>query len=302
MMRIVEAFRTRSQTIKNLNNQIDKEGLFPAGHYYSPIPSDAEVRTYLESKKPPGDELPGIELHKQHQLHLLNEYAQFYEELPFPEEKTAEYRYHYLNEWFSYADAIFLYCFLRKHLPNRIIEVGSGFSSALMLDTIDGFFPHKPEITCIDPDTRRLDSLMMEDDRAWVRLIGNKIQEIPLETFTELESGDLLFIDSSHVVKCGNDLSLLMFEILPHLRPGVFVHFHDVFYPFDYPSIWLRQGRFWNENYFLRAFLLNNCEWNIYFFNTYVHLFYGDIIKEKMPLCAKNPGGSLYLQHTPNAK
>lgn len=299
MMRIVEAFRNRSQTIKNLKDQIDKEGLFPAGHYYSPIPSDAEVLAYLESKKTPGDELPGIDLHKQHQHDLLNEYAQFYEELSFPEEKTAEFRYYYLNEWFSYADAIFLYCFLRKHLPKRIIEVGSGFSSALMFDTIDGFFPQKPEITCIDPDTRRFDSLMMESDRAWVRLIDKKVQEIPLEIFTELESGDLLFIDSSHVVKCGNDLCLLMFEILPRLRPGVFVHFHDVFYPFDYPSIWLRQGRYWNENYFLRAFLLNNFEWNIYFFNTYVHLFFGDVINEIMPLCAKNPGGSLYLQHAP---
>jgi predicted O-methyltransferase YrrM len=301
MMRIIEAFRNRSQTIRDLSNQIDKEGLFPAGHYYSPIPSETEVLAYLESKKPLGEELPGIDLHKQQQHDLLEEYTQFYEELPFPEEKSAKHRYYYLNGWFSYADAIFLYCFLRKHQPRRIIEVGSGFSSAVMLDTIEGFFPQKPEITCIDPDAERLDSLMMEGDRTWVRLIEKKIQEVPPDIFTELESGDLLFIDSSHVVKCGNDLHLLMFEILPHLRSNVFVHFHDVFYPFDYPSIWLRQGRYWNENYFLRAFLSYNLEWSIYFFNTYVHLFYGDFIKERMPLCSKNPGGSLYLRHTPNA-
>jgi hypothetical protein len=77
---------------------------------------------------------------------------------------------------------------------------------------------------------------------------------------------------------------------------AVVVHFHDVFYPFDYPSEWLMEGRYWNENYFLRAFLSYNSEWSIQFFNTDVHFMFGDLIKEKMPLCAKNPGGSLYIQ------
>jgi hypothetical protein len=91
-------------------------------------------------------------------------------------------------------------------------------------------------------------------------------------------------------------MQLLMFEILPRLQPGVFVHFHDVFYPFDYPSEWLTEGRYWNENYFLRAFLSYNSEWSIRFFNTYVHFMFGDLIKEGMPLCAKNTGSSLYIQ------
>jgi predicted O-methyltransferase YrrM len=300
MMRIIESFRSRSQTIKNLSGQVDKEGLYPAGHYYSPIPSKSEVSAYIESRNPPNDALPGVELRKHQQRDLLDEYVGFYRELPFPHEKTVGKRYYYLNDWFSYADAIFLYCFLRKHMPKRIIEVGSGFSSAVILDTVDGFLSEKPEITCIDPDTERLVSLMMEGDRAKVELIDRKLQEVPMDIFSKLESGDLLFIDSSHVVKCGGDLCLLMFEILPRLNPGVFVHFHDVFYPFDYPSIWLRQGRYWNENYFLRAFLSYNNQWNIYFFNTYVSIFFGDVIKEKMPLCAMNPGGSLYLRHVLN--
>jgi hypothetical protein len=78
--------------------------------------------------------------------------------------------------------------------------------------------------------------------------------------------------------------------------PAVFVHFHDVFYPFDYPSEWLIEGRYWNENYFLRAFLSWNTEWHIRFFNTYVHCMFGDFIRETMPLCARNAGGSLYIQ------
>jgi hypothetical protein len=89
-----------------------------------------------------------------------------------------------------------------------------------------------------------------------------------------------------------------MFEILPRLQPGVFVHFHDVFYPFEYPPEWLMEGRYWNENYFLRAFLSYNSEWKIKFMNTYVSFMFSDLIKEKMPLCAKNPGGSLYIQRS----
>ena len=296
MKRVIKALINRAPYIKNLSEQVRKQGKFPAGHYYSPIPSEEDVLAYVELKKPPTSELLGINLNEQTQYELLNEYAKFYKDLPFPEEQTSRHRYYYDNEWFSYSDAIFLYSFLRKHIPKRIIEVGSGFSSAVMLDTIDIFFSQRPEITFIEPYPDRLISLFREGDREQVRLIDRKIQEVPFNVLLALESGDLLFIDSSHVVKCGSDLQLLMFEILPRLQPGVIVHFHDVFYPFDYPCEWLTDGRCWNENYFLRAFLSYNSEWSIQFFNTYVHYMFGDLIKKKMPLCAKNAGGSLYIQ------
>ena len=145
--------------IGNLHQQIEKQGVFPAGHYSSPIPDRDEIFTYVKSRKPQRMELPDVELNKESQLRLLNEYIQFYEELPFPEKQKPEYRYYYDNSWYSYSDAIFLYCFLRKHKPKRIIEIGSGFSSAVMLDTVDGFFSHRPEITFIEPYPDRLISL-----------------------------------------------------------------------------------------------------------------------------------------------
>ena len=294
MKRVIKALINRVPYIKNLDDT-RKQGAYPAGHYYSPIPEKEDVLTHVKLRKPPTSELPGIELNEQRQFKLLNEYIEFYKDLPFSEEQTPEHRY-YNNVFFSYSDAIFLYCFLRKYMPKRIVEVGAGYSSAVMLDTIDSFFSQKPEITFIEPYPRRLIRLFREGDREQVRLIDRKIQEVPSDVFLALEAGDLLFIDSSHVVKCGSDLQLLMFEILPRLQPGVVVHFHDVFYPFDYPSEWLMDGRYWNENYFLRAFLSYNSEWRILFFNTYVHLMFGDLIKDKMPLCAKYPGGSLYIQ------
>ena len=286
--------------VKSLSKQFSEllrvQGAFPAGHYYSPIPSNEDVLAYIKSRKSPKSELLGVNLNEKGQHALLSEYVHFYNDVPFTEQKTSARRYYYDNRWFSYSDAIFLYSFLRKFKPKRIIEVGSGFSSAVMLDTIDSCISQKPEITFIEPHPERLISLLREGDRERVRLIDRKIQEVSPDVFLALKSGDLLFIDSSHVVKCGSDLQFIMFEILPRLQKGVVVHFHDVFYPFDYPSEWLLEGRYWNENYFLRAFLSYNSEWSILFFNTYVHFMFGDLIKEKMPLCAKEQGGSLYIR------
>jgi hypothetical protein len=91
---------------------------------------------------------------------------------------------------------------------------------------------------------------------------------------------------------------ILMFEVLPQLPTGVFVHFHDVFYPFEYPAEWLLKGVYWNEDYLLRAFLSYNSEWEIFFFNTYIATVFKDFLLEKMPLCLKNTGGSLYIRRT----
>jgi len=281
---------------KKLDEQTTQYGAYPPGHYYSPIPSRDDILSYIKSKRPPNDAIPGIELNKDRQYKLLRECINFYHDIPFPEKPTPGHRYYYDNPWFSYSDAIFLYCFLRKFTPKRIIEIGSGFSSAAMLDTIDSIFPQKPEITFVEPYPERLLSLLKDGDRKRIKLIDKKVQEVPPDVLLSLKSGDLLFIDSSHVVKCNSDLHFLMFEILPYLKPGVFVHFHDVFYPFEYPPEWLMEGRYWNENYFLHAFLMYNSEWQIIFFNTYIHYIFGDLIKEKMPLCTKNPGGSLYIQ------
>ncbi|MGD8521205.1 MAG: class I SAM-dependent methyltransferase [Desulfobacterales bacterium] len=296
MKRLKKFFLKKMPFIGNLHQQIDKQGRYPAGHYCSPIPDRDEILIYVKSKKKQGLELPDVKLNKESQFKILNEYIQFYEELPFPEQQKPEYRYYYDNGMYAYSDAIFLYCFLRKHKPKRIIEVGSGFSSAAILDTVDGFFSYRPEITFIEPYPDRVIGLLRSEDKDHVRIIDRKIQEVPSEILLALEAGDFLFIDSSHVVKCGSDLQLLIFEILPLLPSGVFIHFHDVFYPFEYPAEWLMKGRYWNENYFLRAFLSYNREWSIYFFNDYVAFAFSDFIKDNMPLCTKNTGGSLYIQ------
>lgn len=296
MKKLINQFFDRMSYIKDFLHSLRMQGIYPAGHYYSPIPAKDDVFAYIKSIKTVKTELPDIKLNEESQFGLLNDYVEFYKDLPFPEKQEPDFRYYYENDWYTYSDAIFLYSFLRKHKPKKIIEVGSGFSSAVILDTVDRFFSYRPEITFIEPYPKRLQSLLRSGDEHHVRIIAKNIQEVPSELFSSLESGDLLFIDSSHVVKCGSDLQLLMFGILPLLPSGIFVHFHDVFYPFDYPYEWLKEGRYWNENYFLHAFLSYNCEWSIYFFNDYVASSFADFIKNKIPLCVKNSGSSLYIQ------
>lgn len=282
----------------HLRKQVRIQGIYQAGHYYSPIPNYDDVLEYIKSPKRNSLELPDINLNKENQFKLLQEYHKYYDSLPFPEQKKQDYRYYYAQDWFCCADAIFLYSFLRKNKPRRIVEVGSGFSSAVILDTVEKFFDHQTEISFIEPYPDRLISILKPQDKEKIQIINKKVQDIPIEIFTSLGPGDLLFIDSSHVVKCGSDVQFLMFEIIPKLSTGVFVHFHDIFFPFEYPSEWLVKGRYWNEDYFLRAFLAYNSQWSISFFNTYVAFAFTDFLEKKMPLCLKNPGGSIYIQKT----
>jgi hypothetical protein len=284
--------------IRDLRRVARDVGAFPPGHFYSPTPSHAEVLArlaYLRRTKPVFDD---IRIDEREQLDLLKAFAAFYDELPFPERKSEECRFYYSESPFPYPDAIFLYSFLRHTTPANIIEVGSGRSSGVILDTVDRFFSAPPRVTFIEPYPANLNQMLRRQDRANVTIIEDKLQNTPLDLFTSLGRGDLLFIDSSHVLKCGSDVQFLFFEVLPRLPGGVFVHFHDVLSTFEYPEEWLLQGWYWNESYFVRAFMSYNSEWKVYFFNNYVRLHFEDFLAKEMPLCLKDVGGSLYIQKT----
>ncbi|HKW95839.1 MAG TPA: class I SAM-dependent methyltransferase, partial [Methylomirabilota bacterium] len=114
--------------------------------------------------------------------------------------------------------------------------------------------------------------------------------------FRELDESDILFIDSTHVVKLGSDVNYIFREILPSLRVGVYVHFHDVFYPFEYPAAWHREGRAWTEAYLLRSFLTFNSAYEIVLYNTFLEHFHREEFARHMPLCLENEGGSIWLR------
>jgi predicted O-methyltransferase YrrM len=185
---------------------------------------------------------------------------------------------------------------IRHFRPRRVVEVGSGFSSALMLDTNELHCDPPMQLTFVDPHPDRLDGLLRPHDRGAVRLIAAPVQGVALDLFDALGAGDFLFVDSSHVSAPGSDVNHLLFTALPRLRPGVVVHFHDVFYPFEYPPEWIREGRAWNELYTLRAFLQYNAAFEVLLFNSYLGYRHADLIRRQMPLMGVNPGGSLWLR------
>jgi hypothetical protein len=275
-----------------------ESGSFPPGHYHSPVPSIEEIRADQERLFDlTNRELPGIDLDEAGQLELLERIAAFYPELPFEQHATPERRYYFENPVYSWADAIFLYGMIRWIAPKRIIEIGSGFSSAVMLDTNELFFDSSIKCTFIEPYPDRLHQLLREGDFASTTVHQQRLQDVDTKVFSSLSAGDILFIDSSHVSKVGSDLNQIIFEILPALPAGVYIHFHDLFYPFEYPQEWIvEHGRIWNEAYLLRAFLECNPSFRIRIWNHYLAVIHKDRLQELMPLCSRNPGGSIWLQ------
>jgi predicted O-methyltransferase YrrM len=269
----------------------------PPGHFYSPLPDPAYVARKREKLFDARvSTIPGIEVNATQQLALAKQLATYYGELPFTDERSAGLRYYYQNDWFSYGDAIALYSMIRHVRPQRIIEVGSGYSSAVMLDTNDLFFSKSIGLTFIEPNPERLYSLLSEEDKRRCEIIVDEVQEVPVERFDQLEAKDILFIDSSHVVKIGSDVVHLLTNVLPTLKKGVLIHIHDVFWPFEYPEIWLSQGRAWNELYMVKAFLQFNTHFRILFFNSYLAENHLETVAASLPLFQSNTGGSIWLE------
>lgn len=268
---------------------------YAPGHYYSPLASKAEIAEAF-ARGAFGPPFPAVDLNEAGQFARLERFAAYYPEQPFPEQPTAGRRFHLDNPSYGYYDAIMLYCMLREVRPRRIIEVGSGFSSAAMLDLNEHVLGGTVTFTFIDPDMTRLRSLLREGDAARVTLIERRVQDVPLETFAALGENDVLFIDSSHVAKIGSDVNRLYFDVLPSLAAGVLVHIHDVAGNLEYPRGWLEQGRAWNEQYLLHAFLMHNSSFRIELFTGWLFNTRHAWLREKMPLCARGGGGQMWLR------
>ena len=165
-----------------------------------------------------------------------------------------------------------------------------------MLDTSERFLGNALDLTFIDPEPQRLYSLMRPEDRSRTTVIDRRVQDVSPAIFQTLCAGDMLFIDGSHVAKIGSDVNYLLAEVLPVLAVGVYVHFHDVPYPFEYFREWIDAGIAWNEAYMIRAFLMFNRAYQIEFFITFLEQFYRPWFEQHMPLCLHNTGGSLWIK------
>lgn len=278
------------QNLKLLKNRIC---IYP-GHYYSPIPSVREVLKHDELFDYTVPTVPGIDLRYQQQMDLIEKSQKYYKEAFIDKKELEKHRYYFENNFYSYADGIFYYFMLRNLCPRKVIEIGSGFSTALLLDVNENIFHSCIDCTFIEPYTKRLKSLLLENDEA--HIIEKNLQEVECTLFESLQAGDILFIDSTHVVKTGSDVNHIFTKILPCLPEGVYIHFHDVFYPFEYPKEWVIKGKAWNEDYMLRSFLQYNNAFEIVLWNDYLIKKNRNYFSEHMPLCLKNSGGSIWLK------
>jgi predicted O-methyltransferase YrrM len=270
---------------------------YPPGHFYSPIVSVKEIKKNEDQiwPEPVSNKIMGIELNTVGQLETLKEISKYYSHIPFKSDKQDSLRYYFENGYYSYSDGVILFLIINHLKPKRIIEIGSGFSSALMFDTNQLFFGGGIKLTFIEPNPERLFSIIQENDRKDILVLTKRVQDVNKELFEQLDRNDILFIDSTHVSKTGSDVNFILFEILPKLKSGVFIHFHDIAYPFEYPKDWVFGGRNWNENYLLKAFLMYNKEFGIYLFTHYMHLYHREAFAN-IPLTYKNIGGTLWIE------
>ena len=256
-LRIVRLFPLRAMAVsKAIFGQV---GVFPIrDHYYEPMFNKSHLHKSLNEDR----ELPGLDLNFQQQLETLEAFH-FQDELrQFPVERTDEIGFHYHNGQFESLDAEYLYSIIRLRKPRKIVEIGSGYSTLMALSAVrrnaQEDSAHSCEMFCVEPYENR----WLEGMGATV--IRELVQKADGRLFTSLDRNDILFIDSSHMIRPQGDVVCEYLEILPRLKPGVLVHVHDIFTPKDYPDSWVRDSVvFFNEQYLLEAFLSFNKEYTV---------------------------------------
>ncbi len=266
----------------------------PPGHYYSPVPSMRDVVAQEDRIFGRPDRLEGFELNEEAQRAMLQTLAPLINDVEFNVDPHPDSRYFTNNPSYGLGDGSILQAFLRHLRPRRYLEVGSGWTTALALDANERWLDGRLRVTSIEPypdDLRRL--VRPGDD---VEIIVSPVQDVDLSCFTELESGDILFIDCSHVVKTGSDAHHLVTRVLPVVPSGVYIHIHDMFWPFEYPRVWVDEGHAWTEAYLLHAFLLFNKEFEVILFNDWMGAKNYDFMVRHAPALARGAGGALWLR------
>lgn len=267
-------------------NKAGFDYLYPLTHFYSPY---SDINWCKEHEQTHNNDILDIDFNINYQIKLLAEFKKLYSDLP-SFNNSEKYRYFFPNNTFGIDDALVYHCFIRTFKPRKIIEIGSGLSSAIALDTNEFYLNNSIELKFIEPYPTRLKKILKKNDE--ISLEERLLQDVDTTIFKKLERNDILFIDSSHVSKRDSDVNEIFFEILPQLTPGVIIHFHDIFPRFEYPIEWTQCGFSWTEDYLLRAFLMNNNSYEIIFFNQLMT----EKIEENSPYTPCCPGTSLWLR------
>lgn len=269
----MKVFRRLSDQLPLSHKTLAALGVFPiCDHYYEPLFQSKYLNADFDKPR----SLSGIDWNERYQLELLNKLRAFANTYSIE-----------VNRNFESADADSWNAIIRYFQPKRIIEVGSGFSTRISLQAAPD-----AEITCIEP----YEMPWLESTRA--RIVRKRVEHVSRSIFQQLEANDMLFIDSSHIIRPQGDVLVEILEILPLLKSGVIVHFHDIFSPFHYPRKWVVDFvRLWNEQYLLEAFLSFNRDWEILCALSYLSKFHWDEVAGAFPNALSEHGpGSFYIR------
>jgi hypothetical protein len=273
---------------------LQRVGVFPIQrHYYEPLWDARALERPLEAPR----HLPGIDWNEAGQLELLAQLGFAGELADLGRGDAPPGGFRFGNTTFESGDAEFLYQIIRHLRPRRIIEIGGGSSTRIIRLAVARNLAEEParacEHVCVEPY-----------ENAWLatlpglRLLRERVEHMPLDPFTALEADDLLFIDSSHVIRPQGDVLREYLEILPSLRPGVVVHVHDIFSPRDYLARWVKdEVRLWNEQYLLEALLSGGRNWRILAALNFLHHLHPAALRRCCPhLAPEREPGSIYLR------
>jgi hypothetical protein len=282
--------------IKFINHEIFMTvGLFPLNdHYYNPL---INPKKNLKKSLRKDRNLKGIDFNVNEQLVLLGKFNFQDKLLQFPINQINENEYFYNNGGFESGDSEYLYSIIRYFKPKKIIEIGCGNSTLMIRNGIisnkSEDLSHDCEHICIEPfEQPWLENLELT-------VIREKVEDLEISFFNQLEANDILFIDSSHIIRPQGDILFEYLEILPNLKQGVLIHIHDIFTPKDYLDDWIfKEHLFWNEQYLVEAFLSFNTDFKIIGALNFLYHNYNNLLSEKFPILAMQKNrepGSLWL-------
>jgi len=281
--------------LPNCRKALIKVGVFPIrDHYYEP------QFDYRQTSRPLSQDrvLPGIDWNTGEQLSMLASMACSQELADLPQEKPDPLDFYLHNDSFRSGDAEYWYQLIRLIKPRRIFEIGSGYSTLMSIKAVRKNHQQDPAYSCKQVCIEPYEMPWLE--KTGVAVLRRKVEDVTPALFSELEANDILFIDSSHMIRPQGDVLFECLELLPTLKKGVIVHLHDIFSPRNYPRQWLaNEVRFWNEQYLLEAFLSHNSSWKIIGALNYLQHHHYEDLKFVAPfLTPDREPGSFYIQKT----
>ena len=272
---------------------LDVIGIFPLNdHYYEPLFNSKHIKHSLQNDR----YLPGIDLNKEDQLKNLSKLDKYNELIELNlNQQSPNYNFDIKNDFFGQVDAEIYFQLIRYLKPKNILEIGSGHSTLIALEAIkrnkevDGI---ETSMTCIEPYEN--DWL----DKVNVNILRETIENTDPKNYLNLKKNDILFIDSSHMIRPQGDVLKIFAEILPNLTKGTIIHIHDIFTPKDYPEKWIiKENKFWNEQYLVEALIANSERYEIYLALNYLKNNSYNKLKKVCPYLKESTDpGSFYLR------